>query len=440
MGGVSFSIPRGMKDIEAQEMGKRLWINNKILGIMRKYGFQMIEPTAIENLETLEAKSGPDIKDEIYWFKDKSGRNLGLRFDLTVGMTRMISNRFDLPEPIKLCALSEMWRYDEPQFARYRNFYQWDAEIFASPKQEADAEVISLGIDILEEFGLKNYEIRISNRKLIENLLKKFGVRDQTELERILRIIDKKNKISEDEFIKEFKLVNFSDEQIRKIIELTSFKGSIELVSETIPSNLLKDKGISNGYQELVNLIDILKAFKKDKKCVIDFSIVRGIGYYDGIIFEAYDDMGKDIGSIFGGGRYDKLCGIYGKRDIPATGVAGGIERLILSIERNSLFPEISQAPMIYVATVSDDLRKKSWEIVRRLRETGLSVDFDLRERNLKKQLEYADSMNISYFVLVGKREIEKGKVKLKNMKTRKELELSLDDIIQKLSNEKESY
>jgi histidyl-tRNA synthetase len=440
MGGVSFSIPRGMKDIEAQDMGKRLWINNKILGIMRKYGFQMIEPTAIENLETLEAKSGPDIKDEIYWFKDKSGRNLGLRFDLTVGMTRMVANRFDLPEPIKLCALSEMWRYDEPQFARYRNFYQWDAEIYASSKQEADAEVICLGIDILEEFGLKKYEIRISNRKLIENILKKFGVREQSKLERILRIIDKRNKISEDDFFKEFRLANFSEESIREIMDLISFKGSLELAAETIPSDLLKDKEISNGYKELVNLMDILKGFQRDKKCIIDFSIVRGIGYYDGIIFEAYDEMGEDIGSIFGGGRYDKLCSIYGKRDMPATGVAGGIERLILSIDRNSLFPEMSQAPTVYVATITNDLRKKSWEIVRKLREAGLSVDFDLRERNLKKQLEYADSMNISYLLLIGKREIEKGKVKLKNMKTRKELELSLDDVIQELSNKKVSY
>ena len=439
MGGVSFSIPRGMKDIEAKEMKKRLWINNKIIGIMSKYGFQMIEPTAIENLETLEAKSGPDIKDEIYWFKDKSGRDLGLRFDLTVGMTRMIANRFDLPEPIKLCALSEMWRYDEPQFARYRNFYQWDAEIYASSKQEADAEVICLGIDILEEFGLNNYEIRISNRKLIENILKKFGVRNQSELERILRLIDKKNKISEDEFLKEFGLANINEESIRKIMDLISFKGNLKLASKKIPFNLLEDKEISNGYEELVNLMDILKAFKRDKKCVIDFSVVRGIGYYDGIIFEAYDEMGEDIGSIFGGGRYDKLCGIYGKRDIPATGVAGGIERLILSIERNSLFPEMSQSPLVYVATITNDLRKKSWEIVRRLREAGLSVDFDLRERNLKKQLEYADSMSISYLVLIGKRELEKGKVKLKNMKTRKELELSLDDVFKILSKEKEN-
>ncbi len=435
MSGKSYSTPRGMRDIDAQEMSKRLWINRKIMKTMQNYGFQMIEPTAIENLETLEAKSGPDIKQEIYWFKDKSGRNLGLRFDLTVGMTRMVANRFDLPEPIKLCAISEMWRYDEPQFARYRNFYQWDAEIYASSEQEADAEVISLGIDILEDFGLNNFEIRISNRKLIEGFLQKVGVKDQNKLENILRIIDKKTKISREDLINEFKTVNLTEGAISKIIDLISFKGNIESSSEIIPDTCLKDTQFSKGYEELVNVIDILKSFKRDKKCLIDFSIVRGIGYYDGIIFEAYDEMGQDIGSIFGGGRYDKLCGMYGKRDLPATGVAGGIERLILSMERNSLIPEISQSPKVYVVTINDDLRKKGWEIVRKLRDKGFSVDFDLRKRNLKKQLEYADSLGIPFIILIGKKEIEKNKVKLKNMETRQESELDLNKVFEKLSS-----
>ena len=396
----------------------------------------MVEPTTIENLETLEAKSGPGIREEIYWFKDKAGRNLGLRFDLTVGMTRMVANRVDLPEPIKNCAISSMWRYDEPQFARYRHFCQWDAEIYGSSEQEADAEIISLGMDILEDFGIKNYEVRISNRKVVEEFLRQIGLKDQNRLESTLRIIDKMHKISRKELKQEFRSVNLDDELISKIIEFVTYQGSIERVTEIIPNNFLKDEKFYRGYEELENLIDVLKALKKDKKCFLDFSIVRGIGYYDGTIFEAYDSIGKDIGSIFGGGRYDNLCGIYGKRDMPATGVAGGIERLILSIERNSLFPEISQAPMVYVATVADSLRKKGWEIVQWLREMGVSADFDLKKRNLKKQLEYADSKLIPYVVLIGQKEVEKGKVRLKDMTSHRELELGLKELLQKLATD----
>jgi len=434
----SFSIPRGMRDIEASEMGKRLWIYNKIQKVMQNYGFQMVEPTAIENLETLEAKSGPEIREEIYWFKDKADRNLGLRFDLTVGMTRMVANRFDLAEPIKMYALSEMWRYDEPQFARYRNFYQWDAEIYGSPKQEADAEVICLGIDILKEVGLKEFEIKISNRKLIEGLLRKIGLNSKERLENAMRNIDKIKKISKKELLQEFKKDNITSDLIEKIFNFVSFSGGIEEASERIPETFLKDKEIYNSYTEIVDLMDILKSFKVADKCVIDFSIVRGIGYYDGIVFEAYDNIGNEIGSIFGGGRYDKLCGIYGKREMPATGVAGGIERLILSLEKSSLLPDVSQAPMVYVVTTDDSLREKSWDIVRLLRNKGISADFDLRKRNLKKQLEYANSLNIPYVILIGKKELEKGKVKLKDMKKRQELELSLEDIFQKLACKQE--
>ena len=137
----------------------------------------MVEPTTIENLKTLEAKSGPGIRDEIYWFKDKTGRSLGLRFDLTVGLARMVANRSDLPEPIKFATIGGNWRYDEPQFARYRYFTQWDVEIFGSESPLADAEVISVGADILVSAGLKDSVIRISNRKLAESYLKQLGIR-----------------------------------------------------------------------------------------------------------------------------------------------------------------------------------------------------------------------------------------------------------------------
>ena len=138
----SFTLPRGMRDFDHGEMIKRRWIDNIISDVAETYGFQRVDPSPIELLETLVAKSGPDIKKEIYYFKDKAQRDLGLRFDLTVGMTRMVASRQDLPEPTKLYAISGMWRYDEPQFARYRYFHQWDMEIYGSESLLADAETI----------------------------------------------------------------------------------------------------------------------------------------------------------------------------------------------------------------------------------------------------------------------------------------------------------
>jgi histidyl-tRNA synthetase len=434
-----FTVPRGMKDIEPKELGKYLWIKEKISEVFRRYGFQMMEPSTIENLETLEAKCGPEIREEIYWFKDKAGRSLGLRFDLTVGMTRMVANRYDLPEPIKLCAIAGMWRYDEPQFARYRFFHQWDAEIYGSIEPEADAEVISLSMDILENVGLKEYEVRISNRKLIEGFLRLLGINSTEKLESAFRIIDKITKIPKEEIVKKFLELNFMEFVISKILEFTSIRGKLNEAIEEIPRDLLKNDLCKKGYEELLGLIEVLEAFDKIDKCILDLSIVRGIGYYDGIVFEAYDKGGEDIGAILGGGRYDRLCKILGKKDMPATGVAGGIERMMISLERLGSLKSISQVPEVFLAAVDDSSRRKLWKIVNELRKEGIATDFDLKRRSLKKQMEYANSLGIRYVAIIGPKEIEKGIIRLKDMSKHEENELSFEEFKKKILKSRHS-
>ena len=428
-----FSTPRGMRDIEPQETAKRVWVEAKVAEVLQRYGFKMMEPTPIEHLETLEAKSGPQIREEIYWFVDKAGRNLGLRFDLTVGMARMVANRLDLPEPIKLCAIADSWRYDEPQFARYRHFRQWDAEIFGTADPLADAETICVGMDALESVGLREYEIRISHRKLVEAFLRKIGLEDRTQIDRALIAIDKLSKLPETQVIEEFRKSGLSQEQIEATRELCSLKGSPERVLPELERLFREDASIEISRSELIRLADALKSFNRMDRCIYDLSVVRGIGYYDGIVFEAYDKGGEDIGSIFGGGRYDRLCAIYGKRDMPATGVAGGIERLMISLERSSLYPKLPETPEVFVASATADVLSKAWETVAMLRQAGVSADFDLKERSLEKQLEYADSMRIPYVVVIGRRELERGLVKLRDMQGRKEKEVRIEDIMKEL-------
>ncbi|MEM3754453.1 MAG: histidine--tRNA ligase, partial [Candidatus Bathyarchaeia archaeon] len=363
----------------------------------------------------------------------KAGRSLGLRFDLTVGMTRMVANRYDLLEPIKLCAIAGMWRYDEPQFARYRFFHQWDAEIYGSIEPEADAEVISLSMDILENVGLKEYEVKVSNRKLIEGFLRLLGINSTEKLESTFRIIDKITKIPKEEILKKFLELNFMESTVSKILEFTSIHGKLNKTIEEVPKELLKNDLCKKGYEELLGLIEVLEAFNKIDKCVLDLSIVRGIGYYDGIIFEAYEKSGKDIGAVLGGGRYDKLCKILGKKDMPATGVAGGIERMMISLERLGILQSISQIPEVFLAAVDENSRKKLWRIVNELRNEGISVDFDLKRRTLKKQMEYVNSLGIRYVVIIGPKEIEKGTIRLRDMNKHEESELNLEELKEKI-------
>jgi histidyl-tRNA synthetase len=417
-----------MRDLDAREMALRLWINEKILNVFKLYGFKMVEPTAIEHLTTLEAKSGPAIRDEIYWFKDKAQRDLGLRFDLTVGMTRMVANDPTMEEPIKLASISNMWRYDEPQFARYRSFYQWDAEIYGSANPEADAEIICLAADVIEAFHLRDYEIRFSNRKLIEGFLDSVGVPPNS-LDQTFRVIDKYRKIGEEEFTRELQTLQLDRSQIGRIRDFIFIRGDPEDALRSALGGMDRGEKTAQGESELKGLIEALKAYGRLDRCILDLSIVRGLGYYDGTVFEAYDRGSEDVGAIAGGGRYDGLCRLYGKRDMPATGVAGGIERLIISLERAVKLPELALGPTVFVAYVNDSVRSRAWRLAQQLRVRGIACETELKRRSLRRQLEYCDSQQIPRVVIVGPRELQENKVKLRDMKTENEREVLIDSL-----------
>jgi len=422
-----------MKDTEPEEMARRLWLYEKIREVVLRYGFRMVEPTTLENLKTLEAKSGPGIRDEIYWFKDKGGRSLGLRFDLTVGLARMVASRFDLPEPIKFATIGGNWRYDEPQFARYRYFTQWDVEIFGSANPLADAEVICVGIDILGNLGLKEFVVRISNRKLAESYLKQLGIGSGEKLEQCLRIIDKVRKEGHAKLAKEFSAIKVDDNIVDRMFSYISLVGSPKAVLDQLTTLDLTAEEAKQGARDLETLADGLAAFGRLDSCLYDMSIVRGIGYYDGIVFECFDKEGEDLGSIFGGGRYDKLCRVYGKRDIPATGVAGGIERLMISLERAKLLPKSQLGAKVFIASAQESSRLDVVRLTQTLRDAGIPAEFDLKGRPLSKQMEYANSTQIPYLIVLGPKEIESRMVKLKDMATRTETPLAIDEIAAKL-------
>src|SRR5256884_933602 len=424
-----------MKDIEPDEMARRIWLADKIRQVLWSYSFQLLEPSPVENLETLEAKSGPGVREEIYWFKDKAGRNLGLRFDLTVGMTRMVANRFDLPEPIKIGSIGGVWRYDEPQFARYRYHTQWDAEIYGVAEPSADAEIIAIGSDILDSVGLTDHEVRISNRKLVEGFLQSIDVRSQEQLERMLRIVDGMGKKGPEASEAELGRAGLSKEKVKRVIGFADISGKPNEVLPSLENKLPKNEMISLGLRELTGTIENVDSLGKTSKVQIDLGIVRGISYYDGTVFEAYDQAGEDVGAVFGGGRFDKLSRIYGKRDMPATGVAGGFERLMLSLERKDLFPDIQQHPQVFVVTVNETVWNEAVKTVQQLRSQGIRTDYDLKQRPLSKQFEYADSLRVRVSLVLGPREIKEGSVRLKDMKTGQEKSvklLSVFDEIQK--------
>jgi histidyl-tRNA synthetase len=255
-------------------------------------------------------------------------------------------------------------------------------------------------------------------------------LKSQDKVEAVFRIIDKSRKISSEAVKTELRSEGLENAVIDPLVEFTSTKGRPDEVLGKISDMQTRNEEARLGYRQLAQLADDLKDFNKLDHCLFDMSIVRGIGYYDGIVFEAFDKGGEEIGAVLGGGRYDKLCGIYGKRNIPATGVAGGIERLLISLEKAGVLPKLRLGGTVFVAAVNDEVRRETLSIAAKLRSLRIPSDLDVKHKSLAKQLEYANSLGIPYALIVGPQEVKSGQFKLRDMKKHTEESLTLDETI----------
>jgi len=412
-----------MRDLEPEDFEILEKIRSNFLEVSKLFGFKLMEPSPIELLSTLEAKSGPTISDEIYYFKDKAGRELGLRFDLTVGLTRFVASRRDLQLPIKLCSFSSMWRYDEPQYGRYRWFYQWDAEIFGSKSTEADAEIIEFTNVIFDRLGLKNCFIEIGDRKVVEEYVKRVMKTDDEKLIlEALRALDKVKKKTISQIIDEYAVKGIDENIMNKIIEFGNLRGKPYDVINT-----LREKGLQN-LNDLESLTKSLDA-RGMKNILLSMGIVRGLDYYDGIVFEVFDENNPDIGALAGGGRFDSLPAIFGRPDLAATGVAGGVERIALALSKLGKVKG-EELALIYIAYANKDFIKPATQLASELRKNGIRAEFDLSGKSLKKQMEVASSLNAKYVLILAPREYSQKRIVVKNMIDGTEIQINIDEAL----------
>jgi histidyl-tRNA synthetase len=399
---VNLDLPRGMRDLQDGELGNISFIREKFQETVEIFDFSQIEPSTLELQSTLEAKSGPSIIEETYSFTDKGGRNIALRFDLTIGLSRFVSMRRDLKLPAKLSSFGGVWRYDEPQLGRYRYFHQWDIEIFGSAEVEADAEVIEFVSFFLRKLGI-NFIIAINDRSILEEYLAKFlGVTDKIILSEMLRAIDKLSKKSSNQIINEYSQ-KLDSNNLQNFIQFVSFDGSPE---KLLDYDKVKD---FQSLATVLNLFDSLKSrMVKDAK--VDLKIVRGLDYYSGIVFEAKEPTSQ-IGSLVGGGRYDKLTEVFGRKELHATGAAGGVERILDAIKDKV---KLTKKPLIYVAYGSKQEKKHALEIVSILRDLDYSVDYDINGRSISKQFHEASLKNAFAIIIINLDEFKKGFVTIK--------------------------
>jgi histidyl-tRNA synthetase len=422
---MKLELPRGMRDIESEELHNINYIKEKFIDTAHLFNFKLMEPSPLETLATLEAKAGASISNEIYSFTDKGHRNIALRFDLTIGLTRFVATRRDLKMPVKLASFSDVWRYDEPQAGRYRYFHQWDIEIYGSPGKESDVEVIEFVSLFLKKLGL-NVMVEVNDRQLIEEYIRqKLGVTEGQIVADMLRAVDKVAKKSVSELYKEYKdKIGLS--ALQQLIDLSGIKGTINEVYSKADL-----KGLEN-WSRVAALMDSLKSRGVDNVRV-NLGIVRGLDYYSGVVFEAFDPF-IELGALVGGGRYDRLTHAFGRQDIGATGAAGGVERIMIALKNKGILKSMPKQ-MVYVAYTSSIIRASALDIVSILRNSGINTDYSLNERVLRKQLDDAASKDAVLTVIVAPEEIEKGQVTVRSMSDGTESKKKVNELAKSLYN-----
>ncbi|MGV7225999.1 MAG: histidine--tRNA ligase [Nitrosopumilus sp.] len=412
-------LPRGMKDFEGEENASIEHIRAHFKKLSNLYGFSFMDPSPIELLSTLETKSGPGIRDEIYYFKDKGDREVALRFDFTMGLTRYAASQKSMKLPAKISAFGGVFRYDEPQKGRYRYFHQWDIEVYGKASLESEAEVIEITSRLFDSLLLKDITIDINHRNLVESYINKvFDSKEPKLVGDILRAVDKIAKKSKEQILTEFQEKGYETEKLEKILEFSQIKGSIAEVEKAFDITQLE------SWDELKALVDSLLN-RGVSNVRINFGIVRGLDYYSGIVFEVFDKNSK-LGALAGGGRYDTLTKAFNREDIGATGVAGGVERIMLTMQEQKIIPE-SNPNRIAVLYINEEMQKVAHSITSLLRLNNIPTDIDLAGRNMKKQMDIATNAKLA--IIVGPQELENGNVVLKDMVNGTEGTISLEKL-----------
>jgi histidyl-tRNA synthetase len=414
---LKLELPRGMRDIEPKESSAIEYVRQIFIETSTLFGFQFMESSPIELLSVIETKSGPSIKNEIYYFTDKGDREVALRFDFTIGLTRYATSQKSMRLPAKISTFGGVWRYDEPQKGRYRFFHQWDIEIYGEPNIESDAEIIDFTSKFLTKLGLENIVIDICDRELVESYVRSVFKTDSPDvIADILRAVDKIQKKRKQDIILEYQEKGYSVPQLEQILKFSEIRGIPEEIEKEMDVNQIKN------WDKILQLFDTLKN-RGVNNARINFGIVRGLDYYSGIVFEVFE-RNFEVGALVGGGRYDTLTKAFGRDDLGATGAAGGVERIVILLEKQkiSVHPREERVSVVFV---NDEMKKIAIRIASQLRLKGIHTDVELSGKSLKKQMEIASNSKCA--IIIAPKEYADNSVIIRNMRDGSEKQVKID-------------
>ena len=413
---------RGTRDFYPEDMRLRNWLFERFHSAARSHGFEEYDAPVLESEELYTRKAGEEIVGQLYNFEDKGGRKVALRPEMTPSLARMVMARAGaLALPIKWYSIPQCWRYERTQRGRGREHYQWNVDIWGMNGIEADAELLSVLVQFFDSVGLSSEDlvIRISSRKVLEEVLGSLGLEGEIFAQTCV-IVDKMDKLPEDVIEAQLSDLGLSSESISTI---RSVLGITDL--ESLSSALSSD---SEALIELQSLFSLCDSYGISDWVSFDASVVRGLAYYTGPVFEAHDRAGN-LRAICGGGRYDKLIGTLGGNDLPATGFGFGDMVVMELLADKGLLPELSTGVSDVVFGMGTELRGAAMQVAAKLRSAGRTVDLVLENKKMKWVFKHAERCGATRLVMVMPDEWAEGKVRIKDLDTGEESTVAMEDL-----------
>jgi len=424
------SLP-GFRDFFPEEAARREYIFRKWRETAERYGFVVYDGPPLETTDLYRRKSGEELQEQLYSFTDKGERDITLRPEMTPSLARMVASRGNsLPKPIKWFSIPQLFRYERQQRGRLREHFQFNCDIVGEASVAADAELVALLVDALRSFGLseKDFWVRVSDRPLLAALLEALGISGPELQKVVFQAVDKLTREPAEKTRAKMVEGGLSAEQAGRVLALFEGKKLTDIAAEFDASSAVCERVMA-----LQRFFGILDAMGLGAFVEFDLRIVRGLAYYTGIVFEAFDRKGE-FRAICGGGRYDNLLKTIGGVDMPALGFGMGDVVLGELLTERKLWPEkLMKGVDVFLVIVEEKLRPQMLSLAHQLRSAGLSVDYGFTEANVGKQFKAATTRDARFAVVMGPDEWKRGAVKLKNLTSREEVEVGVDAIVARL-------
>jgi histidyl-tRNA synthetase len=434
-------ILKGFRDYLPEVMVPRTRLLRRIAEVFERYGFEPLDTPSIEYSEILLGKAGPEAEKLFYRFRDNGDRDVALRYELTISLARVYAQyKGELPRPFKRYQMGPVWRAESPAKGRFREFWQCDVDVLGTDSLLADAECLAIDYAVMRALNVPNFLIRFNNRKLFRGLQAKLAISDGTVMDAVMRSVDKFDKVGESGVKGELQGLigkgGFTEASLAAVLDFLHLgdKASGNVARLEALNAALGDTDMgAAGCRELREVYESALAMGvPDEVLRIDPTIVRGLDYYTGTVFETYLQDLPGFGSVMSGGRYDGLVALFSSEDVPAVGISVGIDRLISALEELKLLPKTRASAVALVTVFAPEQRGYALRAVTALRKGGINAELYLEPAaKLQKQLKYASRKGIPFVVIAGPEEEKEGVVSLRNMGNGEQLRVKLENLAQ---------